>query len=553
MMSDKNARKSPTTRAFIAILTILIITLSTLSSTTLGEEQHYPQQTESQPDRILSHNRPILFMYGIQDNQQTHDQWILWNHAALTDPESDDNLFEQGFNGLGNPNNGGGGREFTFKACVENSCNPGNDTVLLDDNKSIEGFFTLEIFCQNDAGCRRDVSITIGDANKGADLQTIFIEGPDEIGGDKYSFVFDQVKLEEIKPGDIFDFRISFTKSSGQLDYYDLGLGREYFEITFPTLPPEVSEVDVEPDEFGKWKSPYSNSELGFVSQSVTTTSITGPMIWGFLCLTLLICGLIFLPPIPFKPIFVPATSIMLLMSMCIAPLISWLDVAEHRGDTDPKLYTVDELAGLYPQEGSFLGDLKADDQFEVWVEYSQLYRKKVEIKGEEKMVFGLGMEKYNNALADTESTSQKGREFVQLYFSLLEFDASEGSGVLIRVQLVEDSQSDKIVPHWALSSKYSHHNVSIGTAQYRWMMPTGEYPADGCDTANQNATEKEEHSLLTEECMTTIVMGQQVSWRFIPIYLTPLAFGLVGYGVWIYRKELDGEEVWNEDFEYEL
>ena len=208
MMSGKRLCKSKSKRVFVAILSISVIMLSIITSTTIAQEQNYPQQTESQPDRIMSHNKPTLFMYGIQDNAQTHDQWVLWNHAGLTDPESDDNLFEQGFNGLGNPNNGGGGREFSFKACVENSCNPSNNTVLLDDNKSIEGFFTLNIFCQNDAGCRKDASITIADANKGTDLQTIFLEGPDEIGGDRYSFVFDQVKLEEIKPGDIFDFRI---------------------------------------------------------------------------------------------------------------------------------------------------------------------------------------------------------------------------------------------------------------------------------------------------------------------------------------------------------
>ena len=553
-MSDKGLRKSPSMRMFIATLSILIMTLSVTTSSAITQEQNYPQQTESQPDRILSYNRPTLFMYGIQENAQTHDKWVLWNHAALTDSETDDNLFEQNQPlALGDPNNGGGTREFAFKACVENSCNPGNSTLMLDDNKSVEGFFTLNIFCQNDAGCRRDASITIGDANRGTDLQTIFLEGPDEVGGDRYSFAFDQVKLEEINPGDIFDFRISFTKSSGQGDYYDLGLGREYFEITFPILPPEVSEVNVDLDEFGKWNSPYTNSELGFVEQSVSTNSITGPIVWAILCITLLICGLIFLPPIPFKPIFIPSISILLLLSMSLAPIISWMDVSSQRNATNPNLYTVDELAGLYPQEGSFLGDLKADDKFEIWIEYDQLYRKKVEVKGEQKFVYGLGMEKYNDALADTESTSQKGREFVQLYFSLLEFDASKGSGVLLKVQLVNDAQSEKIVPHWALSSKYSENNVSIGTAQYRWMIPAGEYPGDGCENSNQNSTTEVDINLLNEECMTAIVKGQQMSWRFIPTYFTPLAIGLAGYGVWVFRKDMEGGETWNEDFDYEF
>ena len=84
-------------------------------------------------------------------------------------------------------------------------------------------------------------------------------------------------------------------------------------------------------------------------------------------------------------------------------------------------------------------------------------------------------------------------------------------------------------------------------------MIPTGEYPGEDCETKNQNSTDKEEHSLLSEECMTTNVMGQKMSWRFIPIYFTPLAIGLAGYGFWIFRKDLEGGEDWNEDFKYEF
>ena len=97
---------------------------------------------QSDDPKVLTHERNRLYFYG-ESNGDGYATWPMWNHAQASDPNSDDSIGEQNAFVPGDPNNGGGTREFTFDGQVAS-----DNITEINSELTITGNFRLSIFCQ---------------------------------------------------------------------------------------------------------------------------------------------------------------------------------------------------------------------------------------------------------------------------------------------------------------------------------------------------------------------------------------------------------------------
>ena len=500
---------------FASIIIMILCQISTVNSENTGLQE----QPGFNEKRVLSFDRPTLFMFGEQTAGPVNE-WPTWNHANNADEGNSDNLFsEDGLIVPGNPNNGGGAREFTFKGCIDSSCSPNNESIPLIEGEYVTGSLILNIGC-NSGGCRTDVTVTL--SMNGNDLQSVYMESGNAEGNeDKYEFVFDQAKFTDnmIPAGAEFDIRVSFQKPAGTFDFYELYL-KDEFTITFPMMPEVVypiPETDFDPID-GNWKSPYAVSGSGFTSKNVQSNTIIMPIIAFTLLTTGIIVFSILSPPLNWAKI--PAVLLIifsLVVPVLVAPILTYAEVNKYQNtDTDPNLYSVPDLIGMQTQKSSFIGDLVAEDNFLLWVDNSYIFTNSLKNNtNEQQNVFGLGFENYEDIIENELESSKHGRMILQLYFSILEIDPSEGSGILINITLVNDTTTNQIVPSFA--TQKDGNKVFINEDNPRWVVP--------------------------QDAIT--VIGEKVSWRLYPLLGLLPAIGLLSYGIYaeIKRLEPDDEE----------
>jgi hypothetical protein len=203
----------------------------------------------------------------------------------------------------------------------------------------------------------------------------------------------------------------------------------------------------------------------------------------------------------------------------------------------DPDFWTIDEIAGLDEREGTFLGDdLVADTHFMLYIEYSDIYRARDADMGG--YHYGLGFEKYGDTLGSATESTPRGREYVQLYFSLFhQFDPSVASAMIVHVRLVNDTsdpENARIVPQWAVAdgegNQFWEINPELGG---RWLIP--EKSADGK--------------------MVVELIGIPYTWQFYPLFSLIVGFALGGFGFWSWtkaRREIYAQDDDDDDFDFD-
>jgi len=506
------------------LFTLILIFIFIIHSMPVQAESHNLQEnTGFNEKRVLSFDRPTLFMFGEQTSGPVNE-WPTWNHANNGDEDTSDNSFsEDGLIILGNPNNGGGSREFTFKGCIDSSCSPNNESIPLIEGEYVTGSLILNIGC-NSGGCRTDVTVTL--SMNGNDLQSIYMESGNAEGNeDKYEFVFDQAKFTDniIPEGAEFNIRVSFQKPSGTLDFYELYL-KDEFTITFPVMPEVVypiPETDFDPVD-GNWKSPYALSGSGFTSKNVQSNNIVMPIIIFILIIAAIITFSILSPPLNWAKI--PAVILLILsliVPILVAPIISYTQVNQYQNtDTNPNIYSISDLIGMQTQQGSFIGDLLPEDNFNLWIDNSYVFTNSLKNNTDEQQsIFALGFENYEDLIESEVDSSKHGRMILQLYFSVLEIDPSEGSGVLINITLVNDTMINQIVPDFATQS--NGNKVFIKEGNPRWVVP--------------------------QESIT--IIGSKVSWRLYPLLGLLPAIGLLSYGIYAEMNRYEPEDEEYDDY----
>jgi len=448
--------------------------------------------------KVVTYQRNVTYFYGDKDASVRFDQWPMWAHAQVADSNSDDNVWEENQGSPGDPNQGGGPRDFTFRGEY-----PSNDSLGLDEERPITGFVTLDITCPlaNDA-CTKQTTIILRLGER--DIAQQSIEMPDD--QDRYNFEFYH-GLDEIPAGEVFGLRVSFTKGSQYLDGYTLYMGQNNIEMFLPILPPYAEAVPgLELAEGETYVSPYATTG-GFIEVDTASTSWFGLIFFLFLSLGVLVGGFALIPAIPFKEAAIVLTGLSLMTN---------------------------ELAELDERDGTFLGDdLVAGTEFQVWITYKQAYTRKNPITGDP--IWGLGFEKNADALSDT-STGRRGKEFVQLYFSMLSVDPAPGQGVLINVKLINYTDANGIsrtVPQWADPGDPHSQFIAIDEEfGGRWLVWANE--DDGSETIE--------------------VYGIPFKWRLYPLIATAIGLILGGVGFWMsfrtYRGGKGEDEQPDEDID---
>tara|TARA_B000000609_G_scaffold10339_1_gene6458 strand:- start:1997 stop:3637 length:1641 start_codon:yes stop_codon:yes gene_type:complete len=417
---------------------------------------------QSDDPKVLTHERNRLYFYG-ESNGDGYATWPMWNHAQASDPNSDDSIGEQNAFVPGDPNNGGGTREFTFDGQVAS-----DNITEINSELTITGNFRLSIFCQG--SCNTDVTVFL--RKGGVDITSVTVS-PENEGGDTYIFEFFH-NIKEIKADETLGLRIQFTKPSGAGDGYTLYLGQNDFQMDIPVIPPETSDIgDVLLEEGSAWKTPYADAGLGFQASSTEKVGIVMPIFLGILLLAGAICGVVFTPGMPAMTGAAVLTCLSLIGPMVAAPIVSYMDVAEHSDvDMEPNMYTVDQFASLEASSGSFLTEFSQGDEFEIWVPLNgnEVYSKSIQHNGRSAILWGLAHEEHNELLGNSEITTIAGREAIQLYFSSIiqytddldctetsnendtdedgqtsacaEYDLTKSGGIVLKVVLGQDGES---------------------------------------------------------------------------------------------------------------
>ena len=500
------------------------------------------QDEDEEPYR-LSHERSRLFFYG-DGGSGGYQEWPMWNHARNSDPASDDSVGETNAFIPGDPNNGGGTRQFTFDGNY-----PSNVTVELDPTLPLTGQMRLNIFCQGT--CSKDVTLYL--RLDGQDLTQLTLTGPDEGTSDIYSFEF-YPDIAEIQEGETLGLRVEFTKPGQPGDGYTLYLGPNNFQIDVPVLPPETTDIpDTILKEGEDWTTPYAKSEMGFTTADTGTVSLVMPIVLIIILIGIGVALIMLTPELPMKAATVSLVTLSMIVSAGVAPLVSWYDVYEHSNhDTDPNVYTVADLALLDQEPGTFLGDLTPGSKFDVWVEFEPdepVYIKQLSDGNTTLRLYGLAHRMHDDALSDLEGTTLKGREAAQLYFSLIyappqadidktcangdtmpnaseeeairacqPFDPEQGAGILLYVTLVE-GPGGTVIP-----SESADSVLMMGDGTPRAAIPW----------------------------YSVKVMGQPETWQFYPLLSLLPAAGLTGYGVYVAMQDRQLEEVWEDDDDWE-
>ena len=487
------------------ILMLTSFAMATTNNTTM-------QNDESNPDRVLNYEQSTLYMYG-DDSGADRTQWTTWNHAESNDGQSASSFFEG--NIPGDANAGGGLREFTF-----DGTDAGENATGIDSAQPITGTLNLAINCN---GCSKEVTLTLrmGAKNGLADMSSVTLSGPDEVDGDIYTFAFEGHNIDELEGGEVFGVRIQFTKPGTTFDSYTLYLGRDNFEFTVPVLPPYEEEVPgLELNEGEDYVSPYALGTSGFAEEKGESNGIGGPILLLFVSIAIVAAIMFFLPPIGiFKVLTVFFVGLGMISSFTIIPVISGpVAMMTAVDENDPDVWTIDELAALQEREGTFLGELTAGTEFQVYIEYDVVYKAK-DINGNGDWHYGFGFESSAETLGDPVESSSRGREYVQLYFSLTSVDPTPGSAIIINVKLVNTTTSDgesRVVPQWAVPGDENNQFwVKDEVLGGRWVIPEKDINGD----------------------TNVELVGVKYSWQNYPLIMSFIGIILAGIGIWQWTR----------------
>lgn len=529
-MAEPNKRVSST--ALWAVL-LLFTTLVFASVGQAGEIVSEPgastmQDDDTNPDRVLTYEQSTLYMYG-DDSGSDRTQWATWNHAEANDGQSTDSFFEG--NLFGDANAGGGMREFTF-----DGTDASENATAIDSEKSISGTLNLAINC---SGCTKEVTFTLrmGAKNGLVDMSSLTLGGPDETDGDTYTFEFQGHNIDSLDDGDVFGIRIQFTKSSGITDSYTLYLGRDNFEMTVPVLPPYEEEVPgLELEEGKDYVSPYAVGSAGFAEDTVTKNGVVGPIFLLILSFGV-VAGIIFFMPQTgiFKVLTIVFVGLGMITSFTIIPIISGpVAMATAVDESDPNVLSIEDLAAMQEMENTFLGELTAGTEFQVYIPYDVVYRaRNTDGNG---WLYGLGFESSALALSDPAESTPRGREFVQLYFSMTDVNPTVGSAMIINVKLVNTTDSEgeyRVVPQWAVpSDEENQFWVKDETFGGRWVIPAND--------ANGDANIE--------------LVGVKYTWQYYPLLLTLVGMILAGVGIfqWTRSRRPVQSDYDDDDFDFD-
>ena len=422
-------------RAALVLFTVLLFASLVATIPTSAQEPGVGVM-QSEDARNLTHEQNVMYLYG-NSNEERQETWPMWTHSATSDVESDDTVGE---GNVGGTNSGGGTREFVW-----DGSNPPAEPVPIDTSVPITGAIKLQLICNWEQDqCSKQVDIVLRLGSK--DIAHVSIDTPDE--DDYYYFEFHH-QIEEVPAGETFGIRLSFQKPGNVGDGYNLDLGRDNSWMDIPVLP-SYQETIPGLDNPDGYESPYSQAS-GFRSEAANSTSIFGLIFWGVLGIGVFVGGFMYLPPIPFKELTILFTGLGLLVSMLVAPLVAGpLATGMAANPDDPDVWTIEELAQLEERDGTFLGDaLVAGYSFTLYAEYDQVYVTK---DGAE-TISGLGYESDAYILGDLD-ISRRGREYVQLFFSLYHVDLRPGQAIMAEITIINTTDpatgQDVILPMYA-------------------------------------------------------------------------------------------------------
>lgn len=529
-MARSEAAMRAASRLMIFALFAMLMAVS-LTAAQVPSDGASTMQDEPDPSRILTYEQSTLYMYG-DNSGQSYTEWDTWNHAEANDGQSDNNFYEDNTPGSGN--SGGGLREFIF-----DGTDAGENDTAIDSEKPITGVLKLAINC---SGCSKEVTLALrmGAPNGLADMATLTLPGPDETDGDTYTFSFEGHRIEQLDAGEVFGLRIQFTKSSGLFESYTLYLGRDNFEMTIPVLPPYEEEVPgLELNEGEEYVSPYAQGSSGFSEVDATKNGWGGPIVM-LLMTAGVTAGIIYLmPPTGVTKVLAVALIMLgMLGSLTVIPIISGpVAMMTAVDENDPDVWTIDELAALPEEEGTFLGELTAGTEMQVYIPYEVIYRARD--TDESGWHFALGFEESATTLSDPVESTPRGREYVQLYFSMTEVDLTPGSAVILNVRLVNATMSDgeyRVVPQWAVPGEEGNQFwVKDEVIGGRWVIPQNDGNGDA----------------IVE------VVGVKYDWQMYPMFgsLLGLIIGAVGVFLWIRSRRLRAASRrvdYDEEFEFD-
>ena len=467
---------------------------------------------QSEDARNLTYEQNTMYLYG-NSNEERQETWPMWTHAATSDVESDDTVGE---GNIGGTNSGGGTREFLW-----DGSNPPAEAIPIDSSIPITGAIKLQLICNWEQDqCSKQVDIILRLANM--DVGQVSIDMPDE--NDYYYFEFYH-QFDEIPADETFGIRLSFQKPGGVGDGYNLDLGRDNSWMDIPILPPYQETIPGLDNPDG-YVSPYSEAS-GFKVTETNSTSFLGLIFWGVLGIGIFVAGFGFLPPIPMKELAILFTGMGVLVSMLVAPIIAGpMSTSFAEDPDDPDVWTAEEIAQLGERDGTFLGDEMVEGYtFTFYAEYDDVYTTK---DGSE-TITGLGHEQYGDILGDPD-ISRRGREYVQLFFSLFHMDLTSGQAISAEITIVNVTLPDGEIVY--VPEHIGHPNslqeVTVeGDTSLRFAIP---------------------HALCT-------LYGEDSTWGKFAHISTVLGILLGGIGFWMaFRGEpaTDDEEEFEEDEEWD-
>ena len=509
-------------RVTVAVLSLFLVSLICTTLPTTAQEIGAGAMQSEDP-KNLTYEQNTMYLYG-EDNGGSQNTWEMWTHSANTDGTSDSTVGEG--NAVGDPNNGAGSREFVWEGS-----NPPSEVVPIDSSVPITGAVKLQIICNWEQNqCSKQVNIVLRLGNR--DIAQVSIDMPDE--DDYYYFEFYH-QIEEVPADETFGLRLSFQKPGGLGDGYNLDLGRDNSWMVIPVKEPYQEQVPGLDNTDG-YTSPYEDAS-GYKVESTNTSSWLGLIFWCLFSIGIFVGGFALLPPIPFKEISILMTGMGLLGAMFVAPLISGpVMTGTAANPDDPNIWTIEELAQLEERDGTFLGDEMVEDyEFQIYAEYNEIYTAK---DGSE-TISALGFESDSEILGDPE-ISRRGREYVQLYFSLYHMDLRPGQAILVDMMIVNSTNpitgESSLVPLHACpdcTEPESGHSI------YNPITIT----VDGQDSVRYPIP----HQLCE-------LFGEDFTWQYYPVLVSAVGLLLGGFGFWqVYkteRPESEDEGDYDEDFE---
>ena len=327
-----------------------------------------------------------------------------------------------------------------------------------------------------------------------------------------------------------------FQKPASLLGGYTLYLGNGNAYMDIPVLPPYVPTVPGLGGE--EYVSPYEQAS-GYTLTDSNSTSFLGLIFWGLLGIGVFVAGFTFIPPIPMRELAILFTGLGLLVSMLVAPIIAGpVELAKVNPD-DPDVWTIEELAQLDERAGSFIGDNFVENyEFKLYVEYDDVYT----AKDRGTTISAFGYDEFAEIFEDPE-VPQRGKEYVQLYFSMFHIDLRPGQAVLANLMIVNSTDSTGQTTLVPLHACMDCTNPDTGAP---WQVKDVTVTVNGEDS-KRFAIQPE----LIE------IIGIDSSWGGYAHGMTAVGLLLGGIGFWMsYRQNREyfeeDEEEYDEDEDFE-